>query len=263
MDADAPGSASLLADDEPTPVEVRRPRGRSAFLIVCDHAGARIPRALGSLGLAAADLARHIAWDIGAAAVARRLSDTWDACAVLQRYSRLVIDCNRPPGSPTSIATESERTPVPGNARLDAAARERRERSIFAPYHARIRTLLDARAATNRPTVLIAMHSFTPIYLGAARPWHVGVLYHRDPRLAGSLLSVLRADPALVVGENQPYAVGDATDVAIPEYGEKRGLLHVEIEVRQDLIATPSGQRAWASRLAVALSEALARCPGR
>lgn len=262
MDAISRGSGTLLAADEPSPVEVRRPRGRSAFLIVCDHAGARVPRALGTLGLADADLTRHIAWDIGAAAVARRLSETWDACAVLQRYSRLVIDCNRPPGSATSIVAESERTPVPGNVRIDTADRQRRERAIFAPYHARIRALLDDRAATNRPTVLIAMHSFTPIYLGVARPWHVGVLYHRDPRLAGALLAVLRADPALVVGENQPYAVGDATDVAIPEYAEKRRLLHVEIEVRQDLIATPIGQRAWANRLAGALTESLVRCPG-
>ena len=259
MAAELPGSEPLLAADEPSPVEVLRPRGRSAFLIVCDHAGARIPRALGSLGLANADLARHIAWDIGAAAVARRLSETWDACTVLQRYSRLVIDCNRPPGGPTSIVAESERTPVPGNARVDAIQRRRRERAIFAPYHARIRALLEERAATRRPTVLIAMHSFTPVYLGIARPWHVGVLYHRDRRLADALLAVLRADPALVVGDNQPYAVGDATDVAIPEYGEKRGLLHVEIEVRQDLIATPAGQRHWAARLAAALTESLDR----
>lgn len=263
MDAVSPGSDALLAADEPSPVEVRRPRGRSTFLIVCDHAGARIPRALGSLGLAGADLARHIAWDIGAASVTRRLSETWDACAVLQRYSRLVIDCNRPPGSPTSIVAASEQTPVPGNAGVDALERQRRERAIFAPYHARIRALLNARAAANRPTVLIAMHSFTPVYLGVARPWHVGVLYRRDRRLAGALLAVLRADRTLVVGENQPYAIGDATDVAIPEYGEQRGLLHVEIEVRQDLIATPDGQRAWASRLASALTESLARCPGR
>ncbi len=263
MEAIPGGSAALLAADEPSPVEVRRPRGRSAFVIVCDHAGARIPRALAALGLAAADRRRHIAWDIGAAAVARRLSATWDACAVLQRYSRLVIDCNRPLDSPTSIVAESERTPVPGNARIDAAERQRRERAIFAPYHTRIRALLDDRAARHRPTVLIAMHSFTPTYLGVARPWHVGVLYHRDPRLATALLAELRADPTLVVGENQPYAVGDATDFAIPEYGEKRGLLHVEIELRQDLIATPPGQRAWAARLAAALTRSLARCQER
>ncbi len=263
MTGNSLGSGSLLSADEPSPVEVHRPRGRSAFVIVCDHAGARIPHALGSLGLADADLARHIAWDIGAAAVTRRLSESWDACAILQRYSRLVIDCNRRPGSPTSIVAESERTPVPGNAGIDDAERQRREQAIFVPYHARIRALLDARARAKRPTVLIAMHSFTPTYLGVARPWHVGVLYHRDPRLAGALLAVLRADRALIVGENQPYAVGDATDFAIPEYGEKRGLLHVEIEVRQDLVATPAGQRAWTARLAVALTESLARCAAR
>ncbi|HUY84856.1 MAG TPA: N-formylglutamate amidohydrolase [Steroidobacteraceae bacterium] len=244
----------LLASDEPAPVEVLRPAGRSAFFIVCDHAGARIPRALGSLGLTEADLARHIAWDIGAASVARRLADAFDACAVLQRYSRLVIDCNRPPASTTSIVSESERTPIPGNRHVDAAERRRRERALFTPYHARIRRLLDERAAAGRRTVLVAMHSFTPQFLGVARPWQVGVLYQRDPRFARALLAVLRADAALSVGDNQPYAVGDLSDYAIPEHGEKRGLPHVEIEVRQDLIADEFGQREWAERLRIALT---------
>ena len=246
----------LLAADEPSAVEVVRADGRSPFFVVCDHAGARIPRSLDSLGLRQADLRRHIAWDIGAAAVARRLADAFDACAVLQVYSRLVIDCNRRPGTPTSIVTSSESTPVPGNAGIDEAERRRREREVFEPYHERIVGLLDRRAAEGRPTLLVSMHSFTPVFLGRARPWHVGILYNRDARLAHALLRVLRADAELVVGENEPYAVGDLTDYAIPEYGEKGGLPHVEIELRQDLIADEAGQRAWAARLADALRAA-------
>ena len=248
--------ARLLAEDEPPAVEVLNESGSSAFFIVCDHAGARLPRALGTLGLEPGDLERHIAWDIGAAGLTRRLSVAFDACAVLQTYSRLVIDCNRPPGVPTSIVTLSERTTIPGNATIDAAGRQRREREIFAPYHARIVELLDRRAAAGRSTLLVSMHSFTPVFLGMARPWHIGVLYQRDARLAAALLHELRADPGICVGENEPYAVSDESDYAIPEYGEKRRLPHVEIEVRQDLIADAAGQDAWAARLAAALAAA-------
>ncbi len=250
---------TLLAADEPAAVDVERAAGGSPFFIICDHAGARIPRALGTLGLQAADLGRHIAWDIGAAGVARRLSALVDACAVLQTYSRLVIDCNRPPGAPGSIVAQSEATRVPGNETIDAADRERREREVFHPYHDRIRALLDARRDAGRPTLLVSVHSFTPVYLGRSRPWHAGILYNRDARLARAMLAQLRADPELVVGDNEPYAVSDFGDYAIPEYGEKRRLPHVEIEIRQDLIDGAGGQEAWARRLADTLSAAAAR----
>jgi predicted N-formylglutamate amidohydrolase len=252
----------MLEADEPDAVEVVAGGGpgtaRSPFVLTCDHAGRRIPRALGTLGLTAAELERHIAWDIGAAALSRKLAVALDAIAILQPYSRLVIDCNRPLHAPSSIVTRSERTDVPGNHGLTRAEVEQRARSIFQPYHARIVAELERRARAGQPTVLITVHSFTPVFMDDARAWHAGVLYQRDARLAQPLLELLRAEPGLVVGDNQPYAVSDETDYAIVEYGEKRGLLHVELEVRQDLIAHDAGQQAWAERLARVLPEALA-----
>jgi predicted N-formylglutamate amidohydrolase len=247
---------ALLSHDEPPAFRLEREHGRSAFFLICDHAGSLIPRRLGSLGLDSVDLERHIAWDIGAAAVARELAALLDATVILQNYSRLVIDCNRPIGSPSSIAASSERTIIPGNASLDAADAQRRAHEVFEPYHDRIVRLLDDRKARGQPTMLISIHSFTPVFMAEARRWHAGVLYNRDPRLARSLLEVLGSDPALLVGDNEPYAVSDETDYAIPVYGEKRGLPHVEIEVRQDLITDARGQHEWAVRLRTALTRA-------
>jgi predicted N-formylglutamate amidohydrolase len=248
----------LLAADEPAAVRVEREHGQSPFLLTCDHAGARVPRSLQALGLSAQDLQRHIAWDIGAAAVAVKLAQRLDALLVLQTYSRLVIDCNRPPGSAQSILSLSEATPIPGNEAVTAEDAVARGREIFQPYHDRIRAELAARQAQHRPTILIAMHSFTPVFHAEQRPWHAGVLYNRDARLATALLRVLRRDRQLVVGDNQPYSVSDATDYTIPVYGEAGGLLHVGIELRQDLIADEAGQEQWAVRLADALPSAVA-----
>src|SRR5580704_15422312 len=160
---------SLLATDEPDPVRVLRPEGASDFVLAADHAGQLIPRALGTLGLDASEQLRHIAWDIGIAAVTETLSDGLDATAVLQTYSRLVIDCNRAPNHPTSIPTISETTAIPGNKGLSATARDARKTAIFDPYHAAIAELLDHRAGASRRSVLAAMHSFTPVFKGAAR----------------------------------------------------------------------------------------------
>ncbi len=248
----------LLAEDEPPPFTVEHEHGRSPFVLICDHAGRRIPRKLGTLGLPEAELQRHIAWDIGARGVASRMAAILDAVFIAQTYSRLVIDCNRPPGAPTSITRRSERTDVPGNLDLSPADADARAREIFVPYHARISEELDRRRALGVPTVLISMHSFTPIYADTARPWHVGMLYNRDVRLAHVLLDLIRAEGGWVVGDNEPYSVSDGTDYAIPVHGELRGLPHVEIEVRQDLIEDEKGQGEWAARLAGWLVRALA-----
>jgi predicted N-formylglutamate amidohydrolase len=247
---------NLLAADEPAPVAVYKDGGASPFLLVADHAGKIIPRALGDLGVAAADRERHIAWDIGIAGLGRHLADALGATLVAQTYSRLVIDCNRPPGVPSSIAELSEHTPIPGNAGLSAAQRETRAREIFWPYHHAIEAELDRRQKAGRPAALIALHSFTPVFKGEARPWHAGVLYNRDPRFAHRLLALLRGEDGLVVGDNQPYTVTDASDYTIPIHAERRGLHHVLVEVRQDLIAAEPGQRAWAERLARLLPRA-------
>ncbi len=270
----APRAAAVLTHArDPHPVTLLRAESRSPFVLVLDHAGREIPIRLGDLGLPEAERLRHIAWDIGVAGTGARLAGTLDAALIAQRYSRLVIDCNRPPGHPTSIAPRSDGTAVPGNQGLDEAARAARVGEIFTPYHDAIAGLLDARHAAGRDTVLVALHSFTPRLRhpdrpsaepsGAAgsadRPWHAGVLHHRDPRFALLLRDLLRQEGDLVVGDNEPYALSDLDDYTVPLHGERRGLPHVEIEVRQDLIADAAGEALWASRLGRLLAQAWAR----
>jgi predicted N-formylglutamate amidohydrolase len=252
---------SLLRDGDPDPVWIENARGRSPLLITCDHAGLLVPSALGDLGVSAADMQRHIACDIGVEAVGRLLARELDALCIGQRYSRLVIDCNREPGSEGSIAEVSDGTQIPGNRGLSAADALARRRQIFDPYHARISAELDARQARAQPTCLILLHSFTPVWDGVARPWQIGVLYNRDARLARSVQAILQAQhPQIVVGDNQPYSGTDGTDYALNRYGEARALPYVEIEIRQDLIGDVEGQNFWAARLAKALPEACSRC---
>ena len=246
-------SAMILTPDDPPPVIVRQ--GRSPFVIVCDHAGRAVPLRLAGLGLPDAELARHIGWDIGAAAVAQTLAEQLDASLIAQSYSRLLIDCNRPLEAPASIAQVSDGTTVPGNIGLSLAERQARAREIFEPYHQAIAAELDRRAALGQPAVLIAAHSFTPVINMVERPWHIGLLY-REPELAGAVLDLLRAEADLVVGDNEPYAVSDATDYTLPVHGERRGLLHTGIEIRQDLIADEPGQRRFAALLARILPQA-------
>jgi predicted N-formylglutamate amidohydrolase len=245
----------LLAAADPAPVTVYNGNGRSPLLLVADHAGNIFPRALGRLGISAAEAARHIALDIGIANLSRMVADALDAALIQQNYSRLVIDCNRPPGAATSIPEISEVTPVPGNVGLSTAERMAREREIFRPYHDAIAAELERRREVKAPTALIALHSFTPVFKAAARPWHAALLYHRDPRLARALLALLRND-GLTVGDNEPYFVSDETDYTIPVHGERRNIPHALIEIRQDLLADEKGEREWAQRLARILPEA-------
>jgi predicted N-formylglutamate amidohydrolase len=256
-------AASLLDPDEADPVLIDNGDGTSVFFLTCDHAGRVIPRRLRRLGLPEAETLRHIAWDIGIGPVGRRLSGLLGAACIRQVYSRLVIDCNRDPGVPSSIPEISETTEIPGNRGLSAVARAARLDGIFKPYHERISVLLDRRAAAGRATALVALHSFTPVFKGTARPWHAAVLFNRDPRLAHALAELLRAEGGLLIGENEPYAVSDATDYTVPVHAERRGLPHVEIEIRQDLIDGAEGQRLWAERLARLLPAAYALVEGR
>jgi len=256
MQADLP---PLLAPDEPDPVQVLRAFGASDIFLTADHAGRLIPRSLNQLGVAEVDLDRHIAWDIGIAGVTRYLSAALDATAVLQAYSRLVIDCNREPAWPTAMPEISEYTAIPGNQNLSAADRAARVAAIFTPYQTRITRLLDARQAAGRRTVLVAMHSFTPNFKGERRDMEVGVLYNKDVTLARIMLDLLRAEGDLIVGDNAPYAITGDSDYGIPVHGEQRGLPHVEIEIRQDLIADDTGQSEWAARFARLLPDAIKR----
>jgi predicted N-formylglutamate amidohydrolase len=236
----------LLGADEPGPVLAERLESASPFVFVSDHAGRRLPRALGNLGLAAAELERHIAYDIGILPVAHRLAAAFDAPFVAQTYSRLAIDCNRPTHVAQSIPEISELTEIPGNQMLSPEQREARIEALFRPYHDRIESLLDARAARGLPSILIAMHSFTPVYMDVPRPWTVGLLYNRDARLAGPLFDLMNQESAPYVGDKLPYAVDDLSDYTLPVHGERRGLLHVGIEIRQDLIGARRGQADWA-----------------
>ena len=246
----------LLGPDDPAPVRVH-PGAGSPFLLVADHAGRRVPARLGDLGVGAADWDRHIAWDIGIAGVCAALAPLLGATWIEQAYSRLVIDCNRRPGHSTSIPQVSDGTAVPGNAGLDHGAQEARDREIFRPYHAAIAAEIDTRlTAGGQRTVLIAMHSFTPTMGGIARPWHLGVLFNRHADLSLALAALLR-DAGWHVGENEPYSLGDDSDFSVPVHAEARGLAYVELEIRQDLIAAPIGQLAWAQILADALPRAL------
>ena len=254
LDSEADTSLLLGTLDVP-PVMEETPAGRSPFLLTADHYGRLIPRILGDLGVPVGELIRHIAWDIGIAGVAEALSDHLDAHLIAQRYSRLVIDCNRPPGAPSSIPLISEATTIAGNEGLERDAAEVRRQAIFNPYHRRIKEVIDRRLREGMPTVLVSLHSFTPAYAGVARPWHIGTLYHRDTKLPPLLLRLLRAESDLVVGDNEPYAVSDATDYTIPVHGEARGLMNSGIEIRQDLIADQAGQKQWADRLARIFAE--------
>lgn len=247
----------LLAVSEPSPIRIERVDGSSPFVFICDHASNRIPRSLGSLGLPENELSRHIAWDIGAASVTEKLSRKFNAVAVYQNYSRLVIDCNRRPDVFNSVPDVSEETPVPGNANLSEADRQVRIDEVFTPYQSTIAQILDDRAQQNRKSVLIAVHSFTPVFKGVQRPWDFALVYNRDPRLSHIILELLQQDGDLQLGDNEPYFLSDETDYTLPVHGEQREFPHTQFEIRQDHIGTPEQQSEWADRLSITLERAL------
>lgn len=246
----------LLASDEPPVVDIqdaRRPD--SPFVFLCEHASNRLPKALGDLGLPAEALERHIAWDPGAAPMTLGLAAKLGGPAILQSYSRLVIDCNREPGLPDAITALSESTAIPGNEGLAPAARQQRIDAIWTPFHAAIDDLVEARSAAGTPTVIVTLHSFTPVYRDVSRPWHVGIISSGDRRFAEPMLASLRRDSALVVGDDEPYSARDNVDYTIRRHGFDRGLPHVMIEVRNDLVRTTGDVAGWVDRLAGALVE--------
>ena len=251
-------SAPLLGPEDPAPVETCRAAGCAPLLITCDHASLEIPRALGDLGVPAAQRRQHIGWDIGAAEVTRRLAVRLDAPALLTGFSRLVVDCNRRLDDRSSIPAVSDGVPVPGNCDLSDADRTARIEALFHPYHRAIATRLDAVLAAGVVPALISIHSFTPVMNGRARPWHVGILWDKDPRIAVPLLAALRAEAGLVVGDNEPYSAREPVGYTMRQHGVGRGLPHVAIELRQDLVDDADGAAAWAERLARALRPIIA-----
>ena len=244
----------LLAADELGPAIVRAGSPDCRFVLVADHAGNAIPRALGDLGLSEDDCIRHIAWDIGIAGVAEALAARLDAPLVRQRYSRLVIDCNRDPARADAIPEISDGTTIHGNVGLSQRERATRIAAIHAPYHAAIAATLVAR---RQQPIVVALHSFTPVMSGFARPWHAGVLHDRgDTRFSDAVLSGLRARTEASVGDNEPYAM-DGIDFTVPHHCYEAGCPYAELELRQDLIADLPGQERWAQLLVEVLGAAL------
>lgn len=254
------GEPLLAGEDGPSVIV--NGEGRSPVLLVCEHAGRLIPEAFGGLGLARSDLERHIAWDLGADAVARRLSAHLDATLVLQPYSRLLYDCNRPPEAADAIPLLSEGTRIPGNEGLDKTQCEERVERFYRPFHAAIDRLINERTSRGLDTVLVTIHSFTPVYRGVERDLHVGILHDRDSRLADLLLPIMGGGRDTVVRRNEPYGPEDGVTHTLRLHALPRGLLNVMIEIRNDLIAEEAGQEVWARRLAGYLTEALAQATG-
>lgn len=250
---------SLLGPDDPAPFEVYNAGGASPFLLLGDHAGTAIPASLKSLGLGPEDRGRHIALDIGVEGLGQVLARELDCPFLRQIYSRLVIDCNRHSERADAVPEISDRTYIPGNMNLPDSVRRARIESIHVPYHAAISRMLDDRQHQGRATVLVSLHSFTPILNGSARPWDVGILYWRGRTdFALGLRDAVARQTGIVVGDNVPYAMDD-TDYTVPYHAFSRALPYVEIEVKQSLIDDPQGQAVWAARLGTAAREALDR----
>lgn len=247
----------LLGPGDPAAVTVHRTGARLPALVVCDHASRAVPLRLRGLGVEPRELERHIAWDIGAGPLALALARRLGVDAVLAGYSRLVIDCNRDPARPGSIVEASDGTVVPGNAGIAAADRQARIRGIFDPYHSTITRELAALRARAEAPALLAVHSFTARLGGQQRPWHCGVLWGEDGRLAVPLIRALRDDGACRVGDNEPYSGRDPDNFTVDHHARRSGAPYVCIEVRQDLLLDSAGVEAWAARLAQALRPAL------
>ena len=247
----------LLAIDEPAPYAVINPDGASPYLLLCEHASNRIPRALGDLGLPEAERRRHIAWDIGVSALSQYLSRSLDAPLFMTNYSRLVIDCNRPLGVPSAIPEISETTDIPGNFDLTDAERQQRIDTLFTPYVDAVERRLDLLQKQGKRPIVVGVHSFTPVYFGRQRPWHAGILYGKAADFGQTLIRGLQANPALTIGDNEPYDIHPDEDYTVPVHADDRGLPGVLIEVRHDLIDTLSGVGEWSERLTRCLKEAL------
>lgn len=258
-----PATAPAVDPGEPgeaAPFETIGGDPATGWLILCDHASNRMPARYDGLGMPLGELERHIAYDIGAEGVTRRLAARLGAPAVMSRFSRLLIDPNRGDDDPTLVMRLSDGAVVPGNARIDPAERDFRIRTFYDPYHRAVAAAIDAAIASGHPPAIVSIHSFTPLWRGVRRPWEIGILWDSDPRLAVPMIELLKADQGLTVGDNEPYS-GRLKGDTMYRHATLRGLAHALIEYRQDLIAEAPGQAAWADRTAEVL-EALAGRPG-
>jgi predicted N-formylglutamate amidohydrolase len=251
---DAMRSCALLSPGDPAAVEIVNAQVESSVLLVCEHAGQAIPQSIGQLGLTDQNFNSHIGWDIGAEGLARKMADRLGAPLIVQRFSRLVIDCNRPPDTDGSIPQMTGGIPVPGNMNLRRSDRDARRRAIFEPYDRAIKSILSRRAIT----AVFSIHSFTADYPGQQRPWDAGFLTRKDDAMAQSLIESLRAaDPQLILAINEPYRIEDDSDWLIPQYAEVRDLRHSLIEVRNSHIVESAGQDRWAGLLSRAIQASM------
>lgn len=232
--------------------------GAAPLVFICDHASNRVPAAIGDLGIAATEMSRHIAWDIGAAAVTAILCESFDAPAVLAAASRLVIDCNRDWGDPGLIPEVSDGTPIPANRGLSEAARRQRWEAYHQPYHAAIERIVDTRLARGQRPTIVAIHSMTPAMKGVVRPWQIAMCAHTERDLNDRVLADLRRRTDIVVGDNEPYNLDPREDYSVPRHAMQRGLPHLQVEFRQDEIDTAAGQARWAAIFAEAIAAAMA-----
>ncbi len=246
----------ILLESEESPFLLVNAAGQSPYVLVCEHASNLLPERLGTLGLDEAALVSHIAWDIGAEKVARRLSRLIDAPLALQRYSRLVYDCNRPPESPAAMPEISELTQIPGNRKLTSAERLARTREICRPFHAGLADLLDRRAAEGQVSIVVSIHSFTPVFKGKPRSVELGILHDRAPQLAPTLIP---SAPDGGARRDEPYRPPAGVMRTRNLHAAPRGLRHAMIEIRNDLIGSERGQDEWAQRLSVPLIHAAAK----
>jgi predicted N-formylglutamate amidohydrolase len=246
----------LLTEAEGSPVAVVNPTAKGPVLIVCEHASRRLPEKLGTLGLDADALSSHIAWDPGALAVAERMARILDAELIHQRFSRLAYDCNRPPEAAGAMPEMSEIYEIPGNRALTQGQRDQRTRALYLPFHEAVSAAIDARSARGQETVLVTMHSFTPVFMGKERAVEIGILHDRDSRLADAMLAAAEGAP-YDVRRNEPYGPEDGVTHTLIKHGLARDLRNVMIEVRNDLIRNEDGQRVMADLLAELLSKAL------
>ena len=251
---------AAVASVENPAVAVERESASSPLVLLCDHASNRLPARYDALGLSPSDLLRHFAWDPGALETCRELSHLLDAPLVYGCVSRLALDVNRHPSDPDSVVEEGGGRPIPGNAGLTVAERARRVAEIYDPYHAAVERLLNRRRAADEPTIVIALHTYTPVFRGIVRPWHCGIIFGDDARMGEALVAGLRAEPGLIVGVNEPYAPSDRVYHTLARHGEGNGLPGAMIEVRNDLVADGQGQGLWARRLAPLLLAAARGC---
>lgn len=241
----------LLGINDPTVCNLVNPDSESPLLLVCEHAGQAVPEKLHDLGLSQKTLNQHIAWDIGASALCQQMAESLGCCAILQNYSRLVIDCNRPPSAEDAMPSVSDGVAIAGNRALSDAMKAERVRNIFEPFQESIKDILER----NKIRYALSIHSFTPHFQGQSRPWDIGFLFRSDKKSSKQLAAYIQAEnPDLIIGMNEPYKIDDSSDWFVPRHCEPRGIAHSLIEVRNNHLIDQSGQQKWANRLSSAIN---------